>query len=114
MVFFAPYLLELVCDSKRSVINHSVGPSPTQHPKHDQPREQKNEPSPYSWQFDSNIKHTTNNRGEGGFLSASSTPSFSPQSLRVYLSRCLCAANWPEEQSIFNGPLTDEVIETRC
>lgn len=96
MVFFAPYLLELVCDSRRSVANHSAAPTSAQRPK--QPWKQKNEPRPYSWQFDSNIKHTTNNYGDGGFPSASSTPSFSPQSPTAYLRGCLCAVNWPEEQ----------------
>lgn len=35
-----------LCDSKRSVINHSAAPSSTQHPKHDQPWELKMNPAP--------------------------------------------------------------------
>lgn len=62
---------------------------------------------PYPCQFDSDIKHTASCHAEEGFLLASSRAFFSPYSLKAYLRRCLCAANWPEEQQyIFNGPLT--------
>lgn len=94
MILFALHLLR-VGGCRRTLINPPTAPSSTQHSKLE--REGNKQPEllllPVSFQYKAYSEH-----GEGRFLSAFYTSSFSPQSLKAYMSGCLCAANWAKEQ----------------